>query len=169
MPKKAYAILVNSLTEDIAVKIKKIDKNPFLVMKRLEKDYSNNSANNMTYWMNKLDSLKANNFTECTDVLNKIKDIFEIIKDKGYTLGDWEKLRYIDKAIPSHFGNYIAFHQDEEVGTIIENLANASKLLAYFHERDDAIRKLKRINKPIKNDDFMDIDYVKKPNNRSNF
>ncbi len=161
--KRAYAILVNSLTEDIAIKIKKIDKNPYLVMEKLESDYKNSSTNNMTYWMNKLDNLKAKNFTECTDVLNSIKDIFEIIKDKGYSLGDWEKIRYIVNALPTCLEDYIVYHQEDGVDKIIENLAKATKLFAYIHERDDSVRKLKKINKPIKNEDLMDVDYVKNP------
>ncbi len=67
---------------------------------KFEKDY-NNSTNNMSYWMNKSASLKAKNFTELTNILNSIRDIFEIFEDKGYTLNKLEKLRNIINAVPN--------------------------------------------------------------------
>ncbi|KAL6628573.1 hypothetical protein U3516DRAFT_739801 [Neocallimastix sp. 'constans'] len=57
--KKAYSILSNSLTDDVAIKIKNIEKKPNLVMANLKKYYDNNNTKGMTHWMNKLNNFKS--------------------------------------------------------------------------------------------------------------
>jgi hypothetical protein len=87
---------------------------------------------------------------------------FNIIGDKGFTLDDWEKLNYIINAIPESLELIVVINQNENNENIIEEVSNSVRLLAYIHKRDDSIKKLRKVNRPIKKDNMMDIDYIKK-------
>ncbi len=62
-------------------------------MEKLKSLYGEEKSSDIQYWMKKIYSLKAKNLSDCKDVINKIKEIFDIMEKNKVSLGNWEMTR----------------------------------------------------------------------------
>jgi len=89
---EACSIISNNVTKGVLDYIKNLS-NAYEIMEKLQSLYGKEKSADVQYWMKKMYSLKARNLSECKDVINKIKEIFDIMAKNKASLGDWEKIR----------------------------------------------------------------------------
>jgi len=69
-------------------------------VEKLKSLYGKKKSSDVQYWMRKMYSLKAKNLSDCKDVINQIKEIFDIMTKNNANLGDWEKIRVLYLSFP---------------------------------------------------------------------
>jgi len=72
----------------------------YSTIKKLESLYRRHKTFSVQCWMDKLNSLRANNIDECSNVMNQIMEIFRIMEYNKHSLGDQEKLAIIYNSLP---------------------------------------------------------------------
>jgi len=73
------------------------------IMEKLKTLYGKKKTADLNYLLKKLYSLKAKkNLSDCKDIINQIKEIFEVMEKNNIKLGTWEKIRVLYLSYPKN-------------------------------------------------------------------
>jgi len=136
----ASDIIFNNVTKDVFEFIKR-DKNAYLQMKKLKKLFKREKSFRVQNWMNKLNSIKANDVRECANKLNQITEIFKLLDSHNYLLGNQEKLRLMYKALPDELQEVILPPVDEDPKKFYKNIIKKTSFKIYTNENQKIINQ----------------------------
>jgi len=74
-------IICTNVSKETLEFIKGLDT-AYKIMEKLKSLYGKKKSSDVQYWMRKMYSLKAKNLSDCKDVINQIKEIFDIMTKK---------------------------------------------------------------------------------------
>ncbi|ORX42078.1 hypothetical protein BCR36DRAFT_338039, partial [Piromyces finnis] len=149
----ACTIISTNVSKEVLDYIKRLSSG-YDIMKKLRSMYGKKKSADIQYWMKKMYSLKATDLSECKDVINQIKEIFDIISRSNANLGDWEKIRVLYLSFPKTLRNYIHPDGTETVEDFLNQAINKINFLIYLNSSIDYNRSINA------NDDLMDIDFI---------
>ncbi|ORX50269.1 hypothetical protein BCR36DRAFT_326810, partial [Piromyces finnis] len=149
----ACTIISTNVSKEVLDYIKRLSS-AYDIMKKLKSMYGKKKSADIQYWMKKMYSLKATDLSECKDVINQIKEIFDIMSRSNANLGDWEKIRVLYLSFPKTLRNYIHPDGTETVEDFLNQAINKINFLIYLNSSIDYNRSINA------NDDLMDIDFI---------
>jgi len=93
------SIIHDNITKEPFEYIKR-ETNAYNAMKKLEKLYKRKKTFSVQIWMDKLNSMKANNINECNNIMNQIMETFKLMELNKHSLSNQEKLGIIYNSLP---------------------------------------------------------------------
>eukprot|EP00833_Pecoramyces_ruminatium_P002444 jgi/Orpsp1_1/1176476/evm.model.c7180000057769.1 len=149
----ACTIISTNVSKEILEYIKRINS-AYDIMQKLKTLYGKKKSSDVQYWMRKMYSLKAKNLSECKDVINQIKEIFNIMTRNNANLGVWKKTRILYLSFPKILRDQIHPDGTQTMDEFLNEITNKINFHIYLHSTID-------FNKNIKsNEDLMDIDFI---------
>jgi len=95
----ACTIISTNVSKEILEYIKRLSTS-YEIMQKLRSLYGKKKSSDVQYWFKKMYSLKAKNLSDCKDVINQIKEIFDIMEGNNATLGEWKKIEFFTYPFP---------------------------------------------------------------------
>jgi len=157
---KAMSFLLTTISREIQEKIKNAETS-FATITKIKEIYNNKKTKDVTYYLDKLNSLRAKNLDDGLEIIDKMTEIFNTLDENNYKLGTLEKAKYIYSALTNDVKSRLTLDPDLELNDFTEEAKKIINVLRYFsgkHQEKDI--------KPRKIEDLMDIDYVGKLKNK---
>ena len=132
------------------------------IMEKLKVLYGKKKTADLNYWLKKLYSLKAKNLSECKDIINQIKEIFEVMDKNNIRLGTWEKIRVLYLSYPKVLRDLIHPSGTETVDDFLEESINKINFHIFLHSAINFDRSV------TDKGDFMDIDNIESSGSKNN-